>query len=390
GDGTPFSNSNAPSHTYSAAGTYTARLRVMDNRNLYSAPVSRTITVSGSTSTGSLLASENFNATAGTLHNVNTGTGWGAAWQVQNGDVSVPGYNVTGTASLAYSTLATSGKYAVGGDSYQTSGRALNTASTGPFSAYLIGGNIGATGKTLWVSALLRKDAANDEEVSLTLHAGTIVMYPNPALVSVGYFGTASNNGTTRYWSLKVGSTVYRTATAITTGQAALLVLKLDFAATSTASLFVNPASLGGTAPTTAGASGTSTTSLAFKSLAFYGGNGFNQGATDEIRFGETYASVTPTGSARIGTETAAGGVQVFPNPVAGGTLHVKVYARQAGTAQVALAGTQGGRTLLKDFAVQRGENLLQLGTGTLPGGLYLLSVQQGGQRTVQKVVITR
>ncbi|MBD0260160.1 MAG: PKD domain-containing protein, partial [Cytophagales bacterium] len=393
GDGTPFSNSNAPSHTYTAAGTYTARLRVMDNRNLYSAPVTRTITVSGTSTppAGSLLAHEHFNATAGTLHNVNTGTGWGAAWQVQNNDVSVPGYNVTGTASLAYSTLATSGRFAVGGDSYQTSGRALNTSSTGPFSTYLTGGNIGATGKTLWVSGLLRKDGANDEEVSLTLHAGSLVTYANPALVSVGYFGVASNNGTTRYWSLKVGGTVYRTATAITTGQTALLVLKLDFAATSTAALFVNPASLGGTAPTTAGASGTSTTSLAFKSLAFYGGNGFNQGAADEIRFGETYASVTPTGSARIGVETAgAAKVEVFPNPVTGRVLHVKVYAREAGTAQVALSGTNAGRTLLRDFAVGRGENLLKLSTGTLPSGLYLLSVQQGGGRTVQKVVITR
>ena len=393
GDGTPFNNSNAPSHTYTAAGTYTARLRVMDNRNLYSAPVTRTITVSGTSTppAGGLLAHEHFNATSGTLHNVNTGTGWGAAWQVQNNDVSVPGYNVTGTASLAYSTLATSGKYAVGGDSYQTSGRALNVAGTGPFSTYLTGGNIGAAGKTLWVSGLLRKDAANDEEVSLILHAGSIVHNPSPALVAVGYFGAASNNGTTRYWSLKVGSTVYRTATAITTGQTALLVLKLDFAATSTAALFVNPASLGGSAPATAGASGTSTTSLAFKSLAYHGGNGFNQSAADEIRFGETYASVTPTGSARIGVETAgAAKAEVFPNPVTNGTLHVKVYAREAGTAQVALSGTTAGRTLLKDFAVQRGENLLKLSTGTLPGGLYLLSVQQGGGRTVQKVIITR
>jgi PKD repeat protein len=394
GDGTPFSNSNAPSHTYTTAGTYTARLRVMDNRNLYSAPVSRTITVSGTSTpppAGSLLAHEHFNAISGTLHSVTTGTGWGAAWQVQNNDVSVPGYNVTGTASLSYSTLATSGKYAVGGDAYQTGGRALNTAGTGPFSAYLTGGNIGAAGKTLWVSALLRKDAANDEEVSLTLHANTLVTYPNPGLVSVGYFGAASNNGTTRYWSLKVGSTVYRTSTAIATGQTALLALKLDFAATSTAALFVNPASLGGGAPTTAGASATSTTSLAFKSLAFYGGNNFNQGATDEIRFGETYASVTPTATARIGVETpSAARTEVFPNPVTNGSLHVKVYAREAGTAQMALSGTNAGRTLLKDFSVQRGENLLKLNTGTLPSGLYLLSVQQGGQRTVQKVMITR
>ncbi|HEX8530676.1 MAG TPA: hypothetical protein VF646_11660, partial [Cytophagales bacterium] len=339
---------------------------------------------------GTLLASDNFGAAAGPLHNVNTGAGWGAAWQVQNGDISVPGYNVATPTALSYSTLSTSGAYAIGGDSYQISGRALNVSATGPFSTYLTGDNIGAAGKTLWVSLLLRKDAGNDDEVSVQLHAGTLVTYANPALVSVGYFGAASNNGTTRYWSLRVGSTVYRTATAINTGQTALLVLKLDFAATSTASLFVNPASLGGTAPATAGASGTSTTSLAFKSLAFYGGNGFSGGALDEIRFGDAYAAVTPTGgSARTAAEPlAAGSLEVYPNPSTHGVLHVKVYARETGSATLSLTGPGGGRALVRDYAVQPGQNLLKVRTGTLPAGLYLLSVQQGAVRAVRKVVI--
>jgi hypothetical protein len=338
---------------------------------------------------GTLLASDNFGAAAGALHNVATGTGWGAAWQVQNNDVSVPGYNVASTTALTYSTLSTSGGYAIGGDSYQTSGRALNVSATGPFSTYLTGDNIGASGKTLWVSLLLRKDAANDEEVSVQLHAGTTVSFPNPALVSVGYFGAASNNGTTRYWSLRVGGTVTRSNVAITTGQTALLVLKLDFAATSTAALFVNPASLGGTAPATASASATSTTSLAFKSLAFYGGSGFSGGGLDELRFGDAYAAVTPTGGARTGVETpGTADLKVFPNPVTGGSLHVKVYAREAGTAVVSLAGTGGSRTLTKEYALRQGQNLLNVSTGTMPSGLYVLSVQQGSVRTVKKVVV--
>jgi len=53
GDGSAHANSNAPSHTYAAIGTYTATLRVMDNRDFYSAPVTKVITVSG---TGDLLA----------------------------------------------------------------------------------------------------------------------------------------------------------------------------------------------------------------------------------------------------------------------------------------------------------------------------------------------
>lgn len=45
GDGSPHANSNSPTHVYNTSGTYTATLRVMDNRNLYSAMVSKTITV---------------------------------------------------------------------------------------------------------------------------------------------------------------------------------------------------------------------------------------------------------------------------------------------------------------------------------------------------------
>lgn len=46
GDGSQIDNSNSPSHVYNTAGTYTATLRVMDNRDMYSAPVTKTITVS--------------------------------------------------------------------------------------------------------------------------------------------------------------------------------------------------------------------------------------------------------------------------------------------------------------------------------------------------------
>jgi PKD repeat protein len=45
GDGSPVDHSNAPTHVYNSAGNYTATLRVMDNRDLYSAPVTKTIPV---------------------------------------------------------------------------------------------------------------------------------------------------------------------------------------------------------------------------------------------------------------------------------------------------------------------------------------------------------
>lgn len=53
GDGTPLDNSNSPVHTYTTAGTYTVTLRVVDNRELYSAPVTATIIVNSSGGGGS-------------------------------------------------------------------------------------------------------------------------------------------------------------------------------------------------------------------------------------------------------------------------------------------------------------------------------------------------
>jgi hypothetical protein len=43
---------------------------------------------------------------------------------------------------------------------------------------------------------------------------------------------------------------------------------------------------------------------------------------------------------------------------------------------------------LVKEYALRPGQNLLKVSTGTLPTGLYVLSVQQGPERTVKKVVV--
>lgn len=47
GDGSELDHSVSPTHTYASAGTYTATLRVMDNRDVYSNPVTTNIVVSG-------------------------------------------------------------------------------------------------------------------------------------------------------------------------------------------------------------------------------------------------------------------------------------------------------------------------------------------------------
>ncbi|NJM93435.1 MAG: hypothetical protein HC842_01150 [Cytophagales bacterium] len=59
-------------------------------------------------------------------------------------------------------------------------------------------------------------------------------------------------------------------------------------------SLYVNPSSIGGAEPATADASHTDTNSFRFRDFSFYPRNDANSGAMDELRFGRTYADVTP------------------------------------------------------------------------------------------------
>ncbi|MGE5557840.1 MAG: sugar-binding protein, partial [Bacillota bacterium] len=101
---------------------------------------------SSSGGTGNLLAYDDFNAATGALDNVNSGAGWGAIWWVQNDDASIPGYNIANSSLLSYSNLQKTGNYAIGGDAYQTAGRALDIGTGGPFASYLSSGLIGANG----------------------------------------------------------------------------------------------------------------------------------------------------------------------------------------------------------------------------------------------------
>jgi hypothetical protein len=145
------------------------------------------------------------------------------------------------------------------------------------------------------MSLMVRKDANNDDAVWVAQHDSNTIWHASDApRVAVGYFGSASNSGGVRYWSLRIGSTVHRSNVAVTVGQTALLVVRVNFGSTTTADLFVNPSSLGGSAPSTANASGSTTSSMVFRNLGYYGGNNTGQSSIDEIRFGTTYSAVTP------------------------------------------------------------------------------------------------
>lgn len=235
------------------------------------------------------------------LNGLSGSSGWAGTWVVQNESNALPGYQSASGSNLTNGTLQTLGNYASGGASFLTSGRRLNTISDGPFSAFVgqNGDAIGQVnnGEVLFFSVLLRKEANNGDPVFATLHGDNIPWCYNCSAqrIGVGYFGTDSDVGNQRRWSLQVGSSVFTTNVEVIEGQAAFMVLQITFNSGGTqASLFVNPTQLGSGTLGAASVTQTSATPFNLRSLAVYLGNSAGQGAIDEIRFAPNYACVAP------------------------------------------------------------------------------------------------
>jgi fibronectin type 3 domain-containing protein len=254
-----------------------------------------------------LLAYEPFGEAVGLMNGAtgNGDTGWNAGWVDQGTDAN-PGYDIVATTPLTYPGLLTTGQYAVGGNTYNYIGRQLNVSATGPFASYLSGRLIGAPGQTLWLSFLIRKDTASggtSNLLNLTAQGNGSAWLVSPANVAAGFcgsdFGGGSTTSSIKYWSLIAGAnfsctSAIQTNVPIVVGQPALMVMQITFGATNTVKLYVNPNSLGGAAPATPSATYSTTNSLAFQSLTYYGGDGSGQSSLAGIRVGASFAAVTP------------------------------------------------------------------------------------------------
>lgn len=296
------------------------------------------------------------------LHNVNTGTNWSGSWQLQNfvSTNYLDGYKLA-TNSPAYLNLRTTGSQAIGGRNFEMATRALNATA---FQQFAITSTnpacIGQDNTTLWMSVLLRKDTNDDAPIRLDL----VNAEDFPRVdVGVGYYSTLSNSNSVRYWTLAIlrdnsnpSAPVIdyvRSNAILTNGQPALLVLKMNFGATDRFDLFVNPATLGGAEPSTPNATYTTQAGaqdIRFRiarfraglGIGYFTGDGTNKGALDEIRFGDSYAAVTPVtglGIAQFTTNTftvseQAGNATIYVARSGGSTgILTGNYSTVAGTA---------------------------------------------------------
>lgn len=241
------------------------------------------------------------------LNSWESGFGWKAAWEVQNGNRE--GYAVTNASPLTVAGLLSTPGYAVGGNAYLGSGRPLDTSAGGPFSRYLKKtGGIGRIGTTLWVSALLRLDAKGKNDTAIYLHNSNASWWrddPNgPPKVGIGTFEQTASPENVQTWAVRVLDTsvagglppfrLYDTKVVATPGKATLLVASITFACNGgTVNLYVNPPG-GANPPAAPSVTATGVGDLWFKALAFYPGNDKNTGSVDEIRLGTSFAAVTP------------------------------------------------------------------------------------------------
>lgn len=248
-------------------------------------------------------AYDGFDYTTGeTMQGQSGGSGWGGPWNVQDEYETLPGYQ-TEAASLSYLDLVTQGGSASGGDVYKPMGRLLDTREDGPFAEYIATGTdlLGTTrGDTLWTSFLLRKEMNNDQKTYVSLHNSNIPWCRNYCAdekLAVGYFGTHSNSGGNRYWSIKVGNETYTLSSEeVAVGTPTLFVVGIYFDNADTeVSVYINPTNLGGTTPPTAPDISTNTgIENTIRSLAVHLGPTHGNGTIDEIRMDDNYQCVVP------------------------------------------------------------------------------------------------
>ncbi|MDD6210563.1 MAG: Ig-like domain-containing protein [Bacteroidales bacterium] len=318
-----------------------------------------------------LLAYDDFDAVMGTELNIplekadsKNSFGWSNYWQVQNGNTTVPGFNVSNISPLQFEGLFSTKNYARGGSAYLDALRVLDRRADGPFADYIAEGSdkIGSkAGSVLWFSALYRRDHKDANDI-FRFFNGTNTGGTGSAILQIklqdNKFAIVFNEGNP--------ATVFPSDIEAVVGQTYLIVAKMEFGASNKISLFINPAV--GTIPATPNAVGeTSHANLPFACLAYYPNNNPEKASIDEIRFGKTYAAVTPatptyddavtdiTISTSTGENTVARGSKIaMTSVVAPATANPEIlWSIEEGTGNAIIGATNGILTAVKNGTVK-------------------------------------
>lgn len=240
------------------------------------------------------------------------GTGWSNPWDVITGFKG--GFLINSTpGSLSYLDLKSSGNYATGGFEWYAMGRRLNTSETGPFAAWVEPWEDGIgtkkTATTIYMSAILGKKNANNDEAYFDLHENTLAWYnysTDLKRIGVGYFGAVSDVSGQKRWSLRIDNNLYDTGVPVVLGTPSFFVVKVEFGVSLTSvSVYINPTTIGANEPTPTIIKA-ATSRHCIRSMGVYLGAASNNGVIDEIRFGSSYESVAPNSTTVINLPPSA------------------------------------------------------------------------------------
>ena len=216
GDGSAHANSNAPTHTYNSAGTYTVSLRVMDNNDLYSDAVTKTVTVSAGGDTQAPTAPSTLTGSSGVTPNtVNLN------WTASTDNVAVTWYLIFRN-GVKIDSVAT--------PAYTATGLTIGTAYAFTVKARDAAGNISAVSNTANIT--LKDTQAPTAPATLTASSGT-----TPNNFNLNWAASTDNVAVTWYLIYKDGvkidsvTTPAYTATGLVNGTTYAFVIKARDAA---------------------------------------------------------------------------------------------------------------------------------------------------------------
>ena len=261
----------------------------MKTQTLYSATLLHLALCSAASAALTVYDGFDYGAVSGDLTGKNGGSGFSGAY-TDGGNSTI--YSTTG---LTYGTLETAG-----GASLTADGGTATTLNFRGFTAI-------SSGET-WISFLAQRNGA----ASTTTFAG-LSFYNSAGIAAADSEFSISNAGTGGTWRLfdnnnGGATTSVPTTITIASDTTYLLVARILWGAgaggTETVSLFVNPAL--GLTPVTADASRDINMATNIDKVRIAGASGVNY-TFDEIRIGDSFASVTPVPEASTSTALLLG-----------------------------------------------------------------------------------
>ncbi|WP_051604344.1 T9SS type A sorting domain-containing protein [Flavobacterium sasangense] len=164
-------------------------------------------------------------------------------------------------------------------------------------------------------------------------------------------------------------------------GTTYLVVVKYDRSAAPTvATMWVNPSNLGGTEPTSTITNNSGTAAVtAFASVAIRNASATPKAEIDEIRVGETWASVTPEAPASTNSNSISG-LTMYPNPLKGNTLFITSTANAEMNVKI--------YNVLGKEVLSTKVNNTSVDVSNLASGVYIVKVTEEGKTATRKLVI--